>query len=493
MAKAGSKLGGALTALTGMALRGSNQIVTLVTTLVAAPLLGPATFGVFVIAAAFLTLIRSLLYTGAFEYQLKAKIDEDTSTECLVINLALAIGLGGMLAVFATFADTLFHSKDVAWLLLVMAPSNLIAAVAAWQESQVLRALKLRSYYIITAVVEVIAAAVAIGLLFAGAGLIAFVAQIYVRPLLLSAAYAWLQRPTLSKSFSMPQVWKVAKWSSNRYGSSFIGSMSNSGADFFLGAFLSPTASGLYRAGSRVVTAAADILAQPTRTLAAVLLSACAARGEDPNPIWPKIFSVSACVAWTGLAVLAASADSLYLVLGPKFDEAAKIVPIICLVRAITFLDQVTGPLMVAFNHVKPIVKIQVVSATALMISLALFARFGIVAAALSTLVVSGAASLTFTFICLRLFSGGAARFFSLLPVAAAPPFAAGLVVVAARMLLSPLALAPMASTIISIMAGLVAAAAVMVSLRKPLLDALTALNRHEPEGAAEIEAAAGA
>ena len=130
-----SGFAGIMTAITGLSVRAVNQVVIFCVTLVAAHYLVPTEFGVFAIASAAIALIRTLMYTGAFEYLLKAPPGQEAPSECLIINLLLAIVLSALLLAFVPISGVVFGTSAVGRMLLLMAPSNLMAAFAAWQES----------------------------------------------------------------------------------------------------------------------------------------------------------------------------------------------------------------------------------------------------------------------------------------------------------------------------------------------------------------------
>src|SRR5262249_51052942 len=155
----------------------SNQIAAIAVVLVAARFLGPSDFGVFAIASAFVTFVRSTLYSGAYEYLLKTA-DPADSAECLAINVGVAVVLTAALFLLSMIAEPLFNSEAVASLLAVMAPSNLICAFGAWQEAQILRRKQIRTYYGVSTGVEALSAMAAIGLLLMGGGLEALTIQI---------------------------------------------------------------------------------------------------------------------------------------------------------------------------------------------------------------------------------------------------------------------------------------------------------------------------
>jgi len=469
---------GAIAALSGVFGRAVNQIIALLVTLLAARWLSPATFGEYAIAAAMITVTRSLLYAGAFEYLLKTPRGQEAATECLLINLALASLLGGVLAGVSLFTRAIFHSAAIGFLLLVMAPSNLLSAGANWQESQLLRAGRLRAYYGVTTFAEVIAAVVTVGMILRGFGILALVAQVYARLFTLMLTYRALQRPSWSAAPSWSRVWEVGRWSSARYGATMVAFLSNYSADFLLGAFLSPAATGVYRASHRVVTSVSDLISNPTRMTAVTLFSRRAADGRDSGPLWPRVAAAAAFLGWTALAGLAAvSAQLTPLVLGAKWGSAGAVVAILCLQRGFVMIDGVTTQLLVAYGHARALLAVQASMAALSVILLLAMVRFGVEAAAVSSSLTALVSLLVCAGIAARTFPGLLAGVPRVLPVALAPPLAASAAAFAVGRLLQPLGMSDAVVVAAAITAGVAAFGAVVVVLRRPVIEVLHALN----------------
>lgn len=325
-----------VTALIAMAARASGQAAVVAVTLVATRVLGPADFGVFAIGAALLTLARTMLYTGPFEYLLKAPLDRTgpVAAACLAANLAVALGWIVLLALIGAVSPVLFRGPGVGAILFALCPSNLVAALAGWLESLMLRSGRVRRYYGVTIGVEVLSAGGAVALLLAGCGLWALVAQVYIRLLLLVAFYS-LQMPRVRLArFDPAETLAVLRWSVSRYGSVVVGFLSNYSGDLMLGMVFSPAASGLYRVANRIVTALADMFNQPAGLLMTTSLAAARARGERGGGTWPGLLLPFAAIAWPALAVLAILADAVApVVLGPAWAAAGPVIMVFCLAR----------------------------------------------------------------------------------------------------------------------------------------------------------------
>lgn len=285
---------GVLSAAIGPLARGSGQLVTFLLTLVAMRYLDPAEFGAFALAVIATTVIRTLLYTGAFEFLLKTPDPRDGSSEALCLNMLIATGLSAIVGLASLIALAYGAAESILFLLLILLPSNLISAFGAWQESLLLRTGRITSYYVATFSAEFLSMAIAVTLFVWGFGVLALAAQIYVRNLLILLFYGMIGTTILSTRFSVARLKEIVRWALPVYGSSSLGLVSNYAADILLGFFLSPAATGIYRASSRLVTAVADIVNQPTRLISMTLSSKKVARGEDAATLWTIILSIAA-------------------------------------------------------------------------------------------------------------------------------------------------------------------------------------------------------
>lgn len=389
------------TAVIAMAARVSGQFAMVAVTLVATRHLGPADFGVFAIAGALVMLARTMLYTGPFEYLLKAPQGHEvqaTATACLAATLAVACGWTALLAALGLAAPLVFRGPGVAAVVLALAPSVLLAALAAHAEAAMLRSGAVRRYYAITVVAEVGAGLAAILLLVAGWGLWALVAQIYVRLALLILALGGLG-PRLA--FARPpqgEIATVLRWSASRFGSVFVGFLANYSGDLVLGVVFSPAASGLYRASNRMVTALADMFVQPAGMLALTTLAAQRARGSgegDALPglgpgAWLRLTGLFAVLGWPALAVLALFANRLVpLGLGPAWAAAGPVVAVFCAARMAALVTAVASAALVVADRQGRVLAVQTAAALGTAALTLLAAPFGAMGAALAATLVA--------------------------------------------------------------------------------------------------------
>jgi O-antigen/teichoic acid export membrane protein len=306
--------------------------------------------------------------------------------------------------------------------------------------------------------------------------LIALVAQVYLRTIVLLIAYLILQRPYWSGSLRRHKLIDIFKWSSSRYGSTFVTFMAAYGADFFLGALLSPAATGIYRASNRVVTAVADIFSHPTQILGAAIFSRLSSHQQSPKDVWPRMAGASAFLGWSALAGLAAIADrAVPIILGAQWNGSGLIIAILCAARALSLMDAVTVPLLVAFDRSRSVFNIQLVTALCSVPVLWMVARFGVAATAAGAVMMSLFTTLSYGRVCLRTFTGSADQLLQVVPIALLPPVITYFC--ARTFLVAVPKMGDAHAVLIAIAAGMTAWLVTAAVLRRSAIDALHALN----------------
>lgn len=474
----GSTFSGILTVIVAMLSRASGQIVFVLVTLVATRFLTPAAFGMFSLASIGIALVRSVLWNGAFEYLMKTPEPRASSTECLVANFVITAAFSVPLYIFAFFADRVFRSVGIGHLILLLLPSNLLAALGAWQESLVLRTGRLRGYYAITFASELVSALCAIVLLIEGFGALGLVAQTYVRNAMVLVAYLAMRCTIWSDTFSLKGLGVVLRWSLSRYLSVLVDFGMTYGTDIFLGLFLSPAAAGLYRASNRIVTAVGDIFAHPVNMIARSVFSQRAAAGRDADDVWPSVFSAAAVVGWSALAGVAVTAGMVVpIALGPMWAAAAPLVAVIAIARCGMLIQAVVSALLVSYDRANRLFLIQCVSTAASLGVLAIVARLGVVAATMSVAAVSIATSIWMTAAALRAFPGSRRLFFMDMPLVLVPLMATVAGAVAAEWALGARTWPVTYILVITVLAGLACWSVSLVPLRRRFARAIAALH----------------
>ena len=371
----------------GMLGRASNQISAVVLMLMATQFLLPADFGTFALAAAFVTFARTMLYTGAFEYLVKAENADDCASDCLAVTVGMSLAWVVLLILVGLAAPFIFSSATTGLLLLALAPSPVISAIASWQESLLFRQGRLNAYYLVTALIEYATVGLAIALLFQGFGVWSLAIQIYARAVLLALAYVFMVKLPRMPWPSGKGMREVIGWSIPRYSSVTLTFGSNYGADIVLGIFLGPAATGIYRASNRIATAVADIFAQPANLLSISILSRNKAKSVKPEGQWLSIFSAFALIGFPALGGLAILADELVpLMLADEWIAAVPVLMVMCVIRMVSLVGVPASTNLVVLDRQVILLRQQVVMVTLNIAVTCISAPFGSVAVALALL-----------------------------------------------------------------------------------------------------------
>ncbi len=475
-------LGSAADALLAMAARGGTQLFVMAVTLVATRFLSPSDFGVFALATVFITFVRTLLYAGPAEYLLKTPAPDRDAADCLAAMMLTALLASAAVAGLAAGLFAVSGAADVAWLMLILAPSNLIAALTSWSEALLLRGHRLRAFYGAAVVTELASAVAAITLLLAGWQLGALVVQVYLRmtlPLITSALL--LSRPRLRRP-ETAGVMRLLHWSASRYGAAGVAAVSTYSGDLILGVLLSPAATGLFRASNRVATAASDMFAHPAGLLVRTALARRHARGDDVDGGWLAMFAGIAMIGWAALVDLALVADWIAAgVLGPGWASAAAPIAILCLARLFAMLGTAATAMLVTHDRQTCVFRAQLVAAGAVATATVVLSPWGVNGAAVALLGASAGTALWLTCAALQLGGEATGAVRRSLGLIASPLLASALATLIGRWLAIGLTDTPIQQIMVSGLCGGVGWAIGIVPVRARAREALIHLTRPPP------------
>jgi O-antigen/teichoic acid export membrane protein len=378
MTRPASARDGLIQSAIGFFSRAAIQLCMLAVTVLAIRSLAIADFGAYAIAAAFMFLFRRLFYVGPYEYMLQTPEHPTLNGSCLTANAVFAVG-STLAVILISLASTLiFGTALVGDLLLVMAPALFVTMLTSWFEARMLKRQLVTRYYIYTVVGEAVGAIAAIWALYDGFGVYSLVFQTYVRLTVLLLCYWGSVGDNMLDGNDVSEAMRIIRWSRTRYATVFVNFFSVYGSDIMLGALLSPVATGIFRAGNRIVSALTDLFAQPLQKIAQTNLSARTAQGLPLDQSWLSMFSAVAAIGWAALAGLACVAHDLVpAILGKQWTEAAPIVVVMCVVRGLPILDATTVSMLVCGLRRRFILNVQIATAICVVAGAATFAPRG--------------------------------------------------------------------------------------------------------------------
>lgn len=361
------------------------QLLLFGVTIVATRVLSIEAFGAYALASLFVILARALFYVGPYEYLLKSQHESDLYSACFGANVVLAVFSCLILTAFYFAAPHIFQTDNVSMLVALLTPSIFLVATTAWYEAVLLRAVRVRRYYLSNLAGDVAGSAAAVALLLDGFGVASLVVQTYVRLLVLLAIYVFSTSDRPHLGAGLGRIGTVLRWSRTRYAAVLLNFTSAYGADMVLGATLTPAVTGLYRASNRIVSALTDLFAQPLQKIAQTNLSATYVREQPLGTSWLTMLSGVGAIAWAGLLTLAFLADDLVpFALGAKWAPAVPIVIVFCIVKAFSMLDAVTTAFLVCHDQQRMMLRVQIGTAAAVLLLALTASPWGPVAVAIA-------------------------------------------------------------------------------------------------------------
>jgi O-antigen/teichoic acid export membrane protein len=398
------------------------QLLIFGVTIVATRYLSIGEFGSYALASLFLIVARALFYVGPYEYLLKMPQTPKLYASCFNANIILAILISFVLGLIYFIAQEMFETNYVSTLIALLAPSIFLVATTAWYEAVLLRSLRLRRYYLSSLIGDCLGAILAVILLLKGQGVLSLIAQTYTRLIILLVLYAigTTERPRFSMEWADTR--RVFIWSKERYFSVLLNFSSTYGADVILGTMLSPAATGLYRASSRIVSTLTDLFAHPLQKISQTNLSARHAKNMGLDTSWLTMLSGVGALGWAGLATLGFLADDLVpLALGEKWAPAVPIVISFCVIKSFMLLDAVTTSFLVCHDRQKSMLHVQIAVALAVIVLAWLTAPFGPIWVAIVVGCITASMSLIYGAMVMQLSKAGADAIIDMLKTSAPP------------------------------------------------------------------------
>jgi O-antigen/teichoic acid export membrane protein len=378
-----SKPGAARDIGIGVFVRGWTQVMSLLVVIVASHVLARQDFGTYAIASVFMIVLSTIMYSGLYEYIIKTEDYRGAADTCFWLNLAFAAGGATIICAIAPSVAAMTRTPEVSALMVLLAPSALIAALTSWQEALVLRHKSVTSYYIVWFLSETVSAALAIGLFLHGGGVRSLVAYRYCQLVTFSLGYVAHARDVPGLAWRTPQARLALAFASRLYGSRLIGIVANYSPDLIIGTLVGPAAAGAYRLASRMVFGVSEIWFQPIKTVAWVRFSHAVRATGRVGRDWPALMTALSMVAWPvlgGVAVL--SRPLTDAVLGAAWDAAAPIVVVLAVAKAGELFEVFLDPLLATSGGTRRLLMLRAAAAVLAVTGLVLLARFGAPAAA---------------------------------------------------------------------------------------------------------------
>jgi O-antigen/teichoic acid export membrane protein len=366
----------------GVASRLGIQVLAFAQMMVASRYFDLAEFGVYALGWAVCVIANSFLYTGFYQALLRStRFEEDRDSAFWAIA---AIG-GGAAAVMAAVGLALGGpAATTGAMFLLLAPIPALRSLCAWNESQILRAGKVRIVSSYPVATEALALAVLVVGLSQGLGLLSLVAGRYAALLGDLLLTTGVVRALPGLRVSAAALGRLRGTALPLWGTSALGMFTQYGADLILGAFASPAAVGAFRGGSRISQTVSDLVLQPLTILSWSRFTGLEKAGQAHRmgQAWLENMGLGAFMLWPVLVSVALLAPEIVVVVfSDTWLPAAVVVTILCVARGLRFLSTLLEPALICADRGRQQLTIRSIGAAVLLAGLLLFGRHGVEAA----------------------------------------------------------------------------------------------------------------
>ncbi len=374
--------------LSGLAWTGFSQVGMQVTriavALLVARLLTPSEYGLAAMALVFssLVLIFSDLALGAALVQRKTITDMDRNSAFWVsvtsglLFTVLGVALSGPVA-------RLYGQPDAQPLLAALSCTFLISALAATQQSLMLRDMDFRRLEMLPVAGALIGGAVGVVAAALGAGAWAIITQQIVA-ITITTILMWVRsdwRPGLQVSrASLRDLWG---FSAPLLGQRLLYYVQQNGDRFLIGRFVGTAALGVYAIAYNTILVPAARLGGPLQRVFAPTFSRMQDEPERIAVAWARIMRFVAAVsvpALLGLAVVAP--DFVHVVLGDRWREAAPIITILAWVGILQALQSLNVDILMARDRTPTIFRFSLLFTATHVVAFIIGVQWGVIGVA---------------------------------------------------------------------------------------------------------------
>jgi PST family polysaccharide transporter len=324
-------------AIWSAAQRWTSKLTQFATFLILARLLHPQQFGLVALASFFIGLTAVFVDLGITSYivqreSLGARTLETAFWSSLVVGACLT----AIAQVVAPFIADLYHQPQLTAVLRVLSLTFVLTALSGAQTAILQRRLRFRSLAIRSLAATLVAAAVAISLAYAGAGVWSLVAQTLtssgVGAIVLWQVSDW--RPSFS--FSRSDFREMVVYGMHVAGMQVLGYFRAQGADLIIGSMIGTTALGVFTVANKMLRSVLDMFTSVILVVAGPIFARVKSDRGQLTRAYMHAMSYSVAMTAPVLLVLGINSPTLVpQVFGHQWQESGNLARILC-VGAIT-------------------------------------------------------------------------------------------------------------------------------------------------------------
>ncbi|GLR24025.1 MULTISPECIES: oligosaccharide flippase family protein [Alphaproteobacteria] len=331
-----------------------SQVAQLAAFVVAARVLTSAEFGLFAYSAAFAVLLVIFAEGGWGEFVMKThndaeRLDQIATVSILSGMLSMTVGLCGA-TIIGLYFGQIWEAVLVALFSVWLLPASLVVVY----EGIMVAAGRLRAHATVRILADACGLAVTVAGLLAGWSVLALVAgRLAMQLTMLTACMTmvrWLPKPRLTRAL----LWELLDFSRHIVSNRLIVFVRSYSGTLIVGSFLGLADAGYYRAAERIVAAFSEMIGEPLRLLAWVILRRVSNLPPGDRDVSREIgtaatgFMVSAMAVslpvYIGLALMSGSV--VHIVLGEAWAPAAILITLLSVKQILLIPGYLTEPLL---------------------------------------------------------------------------------------------------------------------------------------------------
>lgn len=320
----------------GVAWSGIDNVVqfgvSFVVSIVLARLLSPDDYGLLGLIAVF-TAVCTAIINGGFTTALIRKKDatDDDYNTSFIVNFGLSLLLYAIIFLCAPFISVFFGRQELVALTRTSSLGMIIGALALVQQTRLTKSIDFKTQTKITFVASICSGIIGIGMALLGQGVWALVAQQLssqaIRTILLWLANKWIPR----LRFSLESFHELFGFGWKMMLSGLLDTVWKELYQVVVGKFYNPATLGQYTRAKQFSTLFSSNLTTVVQRVTYPVLSNVQDDKERMISAYRRIIKTTMFITANSMFFLGAiSGPLLYCLIGPKWNEAASYLPLIC-------------------------------------------------------------------------------------------------------------------------------------------------------------------
>jgi PST family polysaccharide transporter len=360
-----------------------RQALLIVSTVVLARVLGPSGYGVVALVLVYTSITTLLLDQGLSTWLVRAKdVTRENVASAQTINIVLSMMMGGITVASAHSLAGVFHSPNLGDMLVVLGIALPLKGLGVVPRVLLARALNFRLQALADVIASIFGLCAVVCVLAFDASPWAFVAQVIVSDLILSAILTYLAKPPLPNS-GLNGAKQMVQFGGRVLASNGLAYIVQNTDNLLIARYIGDASLALYSVAYRFVTLPVQLVGQ---IISRVLYAVVAQKVNDNQTYLPAIRTTVRCLSvlvLPGMALICVHSTTIVEgVLGNEWKDSALPLSILAVAGARQAITTINSPVMMALDRVKELLRFSLLAAAVQVSAIVIGLQWGIVGVA---------------------------------------------------------------------------------------------------------------